>query len=249
MLYTTKLLAEFERQRGLFTAYERRHGALLDQYRAALATLGARYPLAAALSATPAAPPPGADGRPAPLGARATTEYDRWQRESGGVVSAPALPFGRAFAHHEDARTWAESIRSITTIAVDGSQLTPWKDASVPVALVQAGLFENPHDPAVPYIKDVALELLGPDELAGVESDALDARSFDQFGYSAQMVQLRRFELEVATLIARLRHHAAHTADAEHRVVAFYDGSLLVSFALKMPPYYRDRYVAAVRSR
>src|SRR5579862_1444793 len=140
MLYTTKVLAEFERQRGLFSAYERRHGAQLAAYRSALATLGARYPSAAALTAAQAALPPGADGRPIPLGARATAEYDRWLRACGGAVAAPTLPFGHDFAHHEAARAWAESIRGITTIAVDGSQLPPWKDASVPVALVQAGL-------------------------------------------------------------------------------------------------------------
>lgn len=183
---------------------------------------------------------------PAPLGAQATAEYDRWQQAARGQ-GVPALPFGRTFAHHEQAREWAEGIRGVTTTAVDGSQLTPWKDASLPVALVQAGVFENPHQPPAPYLKDVAVELLGPEELAGVESDVLDARSHDQLGYSEQMVHLRRFELEVETLVARMRWHVEHTAHPESAVVAFYDGSLLVSFALKMPPYYRERYVAAVQ--
>jgi NurA domain len=125
----------------------------------------------------------------------------------------------------------------------------PWRDASVPVALVQAGLFENPHQPPAPYVKDVAVELLGPEELAGVESDTMDARSHDLLGYSEQMVHLRRFELEAETLIARMEHHAqpAGATGEKPATVAFFDGSLIVSFALKMPAYYRDRYMTAVR--
>jgi hypothetical protein len=246
MLYSAKVRAELERKRGLFTSYKRRHGEDLAVYRAALTTLGTRFPSAAALATAQASLPAARDGRPAALGAQASAEYDRWlQHHEGDRV--PALPFGRSFLHHEEARAWAESIHGVTAIAVDGSQLTPWKDASVPVALVQAGIFENPHRPPAPYLKDVAVEVLGPEELAGVESDVLDARSHDQFGYSEQMVHVRRFELEAETLIARIRWHAEQISGSETSVIALYDGSLLVSFALKMPRYYRDRYVAAVQ--
>jgi hypothetical protein len=246
MLYSAKVRAELERKRGLFTSYHRRHGEELAAYHVALASLGARFPSAAALAAAQASLPTAEDGRPVPLGALASAEYDRWLQQSGGN-GVPTLPFGLAFAHHEEARAWAEGIRGVTTIAVDGSQLTPWKDASVPVALIQAGIFENPHQPPVSYLKDVVVEVLGPEELAGIELDVLDARSHDQFGYSEQMVHVRRFELEVETLIGRMRWHAERTPHPATNVVALYDGSLLVSFALKMPPYYRDRYVAAVQ--
>jgi hypothetical protein len=245
MLSTSKVLAEFERTRGLFTAYQQQHGQELAAYHMMLGTLGERFPTAAALAETQATLPAVETGHPIPRGALATAEYDRWHARTAGD-GVPMLPFGSSFAHHEEARAWAEGIRGVTTIAVDGSQLTPWKDASVPVALVQAGIFENPHRPPAPYLKDLAVELLGPEELAGVEADVLDARSHDQLGYSQQMVHLRRFELEVETLVARIRWHSGRPAGAEVEAVAFYDGSLLVSFALKMPAYYRDRYVAAV---
>ena len=178
-------------------------------------------------------------------------EYDRWLRET--VEGIPALRFGQRFATHEDARAWAERLRGVTTFAVDGSQLPPWRDASLPVALAQAGLFENPHMPPQPYIKDITVRLITPEELAGDEPEASDARAADDTGYSSRFVQLRRFELEVETVIARMEHHHARRATLEAAgqvaplVVAFYDGSLIVSFALKAPPPYRERYVGAAR--
>jgi hypothetical protein len=248
MLHTQKVLAELERQRALFTTYEQRHGQELAAYRAALRGLGQRFPSAATLEAArTGTSQSGLALDREPTGARPTSEYDRWLAQGDGGM--PTLLRGLAFAHHEEARAWAEHVRGTTTIAVDGSQLMPWRDASVPVALVQAGLFENPHQPPTPYLKDVAVELLGPEELAGVESDLTDARSHDLLGYSEQMVHLRRFELETETLISRMEHHAGRPADTSDRpaAVAFFDGSLVVSFAMKMPAYYRDRYMAAVR--
>ncbi len=119
----------------------------------------------------------------------------------------------------------------------------------MPIALVQAGLFENPHEPPAPYVKDVATELLPPDELLGAVPDA-DARTGEALGYSTQIVHLRRFELEAQTLIARMQHHQRAGTGGDRRagkVIAFYDGSLIVSFALKMPPPYKKRYVEAAR--
>ena len=251
MLYTQKLLAELERTRDHFTSYQARYGLQLGAYRAALSSLGTRYGTAEALldkQAKRLASAPGSQS----AGARPTGEYDRW-RGSGGE-GVPVLPFGQAFPHHEAARSWAECLRGTTTFAVDGSQLLPWRDASVPIALVQAGLFENPHEPLdsaatyKDYKKDVVTELLPPDELLTAVPDT-DARTGEALGYSTQIVHLRRFELEVNTLIARMEHHAGRPAEEPPAgpVIAFYDGSLIVSFALKMPTPYRDRYVQAMR--
>jgi hypothetical protein len=135
---------------------------------------------------------------------------------------------------------------------VDGSQLMPWRDASIPVALVQAGVFENPHQPPAPYIKDITVEVLTPEDLLSGEPDLMDARTGEVLGYSERLVHLRRFELEVETLIARMRHHAEHNwhsrpSDEVPPIVALYDGSLIVSFALKMPGPYRERYAATAQ--
>ncbi len=208
MLHTGKTLDELNRQRERLLGYQARHGYGLAAYREALAALRDRYPTAAALEAAQtaahAASAEGASEAPT-LGARPTAEYDRWIRETAEDI--PMLRFGQGFASHEEARGWAERLRGVTTFAVDGSQLPPWRDASLPVALAQAGLFENPHLPPRPYVKDVTVRLITPEELAGDEPEASDARAAEDTGYSSRFVQLRRFELEVETIIARMEHH------------------------------------------
>lgn len=250
MLHTGKTLDELNRQRDALLRYQEQHGDGLEAYRQALVTLRDRFPSAAALDAAQAALVD-ASGEQQSLGARSTAEYDRWTADR--VERLPVRRFGQRFATHEDARAWAERLRGVTTFAVDGSQLPPWRDASLPVALAQAGLFENPHQPPQPYIKDVTLRLITPEELAGDEPEVSDARASADTGYSSRFVQLRRFELEVETVIERMEHHRARrealatSGQPYPLVVAFYDGSLIVSFALKAPPPYRERYVSAAR--
>lgn len=250
MLHAGKTLAELDRQRERLLGYQARHGDGLEAYRQALAALRDRYPSAAALEGAQAALIAHANGAPPTLGARPTTEYDRWLATGERY---PILRSGQRFTSHEDARGWAERLRGVTTFAVDGSQLPPWRDASLPVALAQAGLFENPHNPPQPYTKDITVRLITPEELAGDEPETDDARAAQDTGFSSRFVQLRRFELEVETVIARMEHHHARRAELERAgqksplVVAFYDGSLIVSFALKAPPPYRERYVSAAR--
>ena len=247
MLHTRKLLDEMARQRASLLSYQERHGDTLSAYRTALASLRPRYPSAARLEAAQRAWLAQRQ-EPAPLGARPTPEYDAWLATGERY---PTLRFGERFTSHEQSRAWAERLRGVTTFAVDGSQLPPWRDASAPIALVQAGLFENPHQPPQPYVKDVSIVLLTPEELTGDEPDQVDARTGDDMGYSNRYVQLRRFELEAETMIARMEHHQRKRAELAARgetpplVVAFYDGSLIVSFALKSPPPYRERYVGA----
>jgi hypothetical protein len=245
MLYTEKLVAELERKRALFTSYDERYGQQREAWREALAALGAHYSDAAALQRALDTALKNAE-RPHAAGALPTREYDRWRQL--GRSGPPVLPFGRAFAHHEESRAWAEGLRGTTTFAVDGSQLLPWRDASVPVALVQAGIYENPHQPPAPYLKDVRTELLPPEDLLVSEPELANARTNEAAGYSERIVHLRRFELEVATLVERLDHHATKREAGEDRpVVALFDGSLIVSFAIKMPPPYPERYAAAAQ--
>jgi NurA domain-containing protein len=247
VLYTEKLLAELERQRDAFARYSARFGRQIEAYRAALHSLGERYPSSSALEAALSA-------REQTSGARPTAEYDRWralQPTSGKAV--PALPFAPSFANHEEARAWAECLRGVTTVAVDGSQLLPWRDASLPVAIVQAGVYENPHEPPEAYLKDVVTVVLTPEELfaADEQEEQGDETRMSVAGQADRMVHLRRFELEVETLIVRMRIHAERRASGpeapERPIVVFCDGSLIVSFALKMSPTYRDRYVRAAR--
>ena len=246
MLYTEKLLAELERQRDAFARYSARFGRQIEAYRAALGSLGERYPSSQALEAALAT-------REQASGARPTAEYDRWralQPTSG--KAAPALAFAPSFANHEEARTWAECLRGVTTVAVDGSQLLPWRDASLPVAIVQAGIYENPHEPPEPYLKDVVTVVLTPEELFAADDteEQGDETRMSVAGSADRMVHLRRFELEVETLIVRMRAHTERRAKgsgSERPIIVFCDGSLIVSFARRMAPSYRERYLRAER--
>lgn len=246
MLYSQKVAAELEQKRAALSGYQDRYRRHLDTYRDALAALGARYASAHALTAAQDARRTHAEAAPS-VGARPTVEYDTWRQLSSQGM--PVLPFGQSFTHHGEARAWAERIRDVTTFAVDGSQLPPWRDASIPVALVQVALYENPHQPPAPYIKDAITELLTPDDLLVSEREASDARAGAALTYSTQVVHLRRFELEVRTLVERMEHHTRQRREdaAPGSVVAFYDGSLIVSFALALSPPYRTRYVDAAR--
>ncbi|HEY7351006.1 MAG TPA: DNA double-strand break repair nuclease NurA [Ktedonobacterales bacterium] len=272
MLYASKVLAALAEKREHFQGFGADFGKQISGYREALRQLGPRYPTAASISAKLA-------GRTdaAPAGALPTQEYDRWRALVGDPAGSliPAMNFREQFEHHQQSRAWAEGIRGITTLAVDGSQLPPWRDASLPVGLIQVGLFENPHDPARPYVKDVLVEVLSPADLAEGENQSQRApaqgqSSSDQngagtesgqsrqapgrahhesFAYSEQMVNLRRFELETQALVNWMRRYQERPAEARGAFpLVFYDGSLVVSFALTMPPFYRERYVSAALS-
>src|SRR5713226_7887717 len=98
MLYTEKLLAELERQRDAFARYSARFGHQIEAYRAALGSLGARYPTAPALESVLAS-------REHASGARPTAEYDRWRAlQPAPDKASPVLPFAPSFANHEEAR-------------------------------------------------------------------------------------------------------------------------------------------------
>ncbi|MGH2459261.1 MAG: DNA double-strand break repair nuclease NurA [Chloroflexota bacterium] len=148
------------------------------------------------------------------------------------------LPFPEAFSHHRAAREWAlEQIAGVTTVAVDGSEIKPTKDYSLPVAAVQVAWFENPHREDRPYLKDARFEIVHPDELTGDAGDG--------FGRADQNLALRRFEVEVSALIERMTQLADAGWDG-HPPVAFFDGSLVVSFAAGMLEDVGDRYIQAI---
>ncbi|HET9921030.1 MAG TPA: DNA double-strand break repair nuclease NurA [Ktedonobacteraceae bacterium] len=247
MLHKGKLLAALQQKRGQFTLYDSSFGDQLQAYRHALETLHKHYASSAQLEY--GLPP---EESRIPAGARPSLEFDRWlvqaeQQEQNGY-SAPIVPFGREFANHEQARQWAECIEGITTLAVDGSQLQPWRDASIPVALIQVGFFANPHSRGRPYTKDVRIEVLSPDEI--MEESRVERSDPDSYPYSEMQVTLRRYCLEVETLRSLMEQfaRAQRPDDPVHSPVVFFDGSLVVSFALTMPSPYRERYISAAVS-
>src|SRR5579872_4024539 len=248
MLHKGKLQAALQLKKGQFTIYDSTFSDQLESYRHALETLPQRYLSGQQLENE--LPP---DTSRSPAGARPSIEFDRWlamvdRDASFHAHSAPIYPFGRDFSSHEQARQWAECIEGITTLAVDGSQLQPWRDASIPVALIQIGFFANPHTQGRPYTKDVRMEVLAPDEI--MEESKSESSDPDSYPYSEMQVTLRRYTLEVETLCNQMQHYARarRAGDPAHSPVVFFDGSLVVSFALTMPSPYRERYISAAVS-
>jgi hypothetical protein len=273
MFHAAKVLASLEQKHEHFKGVGAEVSRQLDIYREALRELGLRYPAAGDMLTKLATR---ADG--APVGALPTPEYDRWRALVGAPAGGlrPVFTFHEQFEHHQESRAWAEAhIRGITTLAVDGSQVLPWRDVSLPVALIQAGLFENPHDPARPYTKDVFVEVLSPSDLAdagrqhqqtgatgqqpangyssGVAAQAVSGQRRPARGRlisAEQQVHLCRFELEARTIVTWMRRYREREGTTGSKwPLVFFDGSLIVTFALTMPQEaYRERYASAALS-
>jgi len=230
MLHQGKVIAALENKADRFSGYDAALQDSLAAYERSLADLAqmSRAQVDARLS-----------GVPWP-GARPTQEHD----QHPGVI----VPFAESWTNHEQARAWARKVLQGTpTIAVDGSQITPTKDVSLPVGAVQIGWFANPHAENEPYVKDITFEVLAPDELSG---DSQDPSAFPDW-----RINVRRFVGECEKLIDFMesaapppRRDASQDAarSAPPAPICLFDGSLVVSFAGQMKPERQRRYVEAV---
>ncbi|MEM0980238.1 MAG: DNA double-strand break repair nuclease NurA, partial [Cyanobacteria bacterium P01_H01_bin.58] len=132
----------------------------------------------------------------------------------------------------EASMAWVRSqLSGITTFAVDGSQIFPSKDISLPVALVQIGWFENCHTDDGRYAKDIKLDILTPDDLRSKRSNEPVDR----------LVNIRRFQMETERLSAYMQD-----CDAPATALTFFDGSLVVTFADAFDPESQQAYVQAM---
>ena len=148
-------------------------------------------------------------------GALPTKEFER--------SAERIIRFEPEFANHQQARDWAMKVLlDRTTFAVDGSQIMPTKDFSVPVALVQIGWFENPHSHSVTYKKETRLEVMTPDDLLG------EQHSDRQMSEGA--VGLRRFQMETSRL-REFGETAISNLNGTRLPVAFFDNTQVISFA------------------
>lgn len=209
MFHAREALKALEAQQAEFTGFDRFVQASLEELRAALQRFFAT-PAGEILSRLEDTFAPGA---------LPTCEHAAASPE--GV-----LRFGCTWDNHRAARQWAlERIAGITTLAVDGSQIFPAKEYAIPVAAVQAGWYENPHDPSRPYTKDVCMRIVPPAELSRNHGDGALAE---------WRVHARRFELEIATMLERMQAwNGAYSR--ERPPVIFLDGALVLTFANSLP--------------
>ncbi len=109
-----------------------------------------------------------------------------------------------------------DHLTGVSTFAVDGSQVYPGKDLSIPVALIQIGWFENFHTLDGQYEKDIEVDVMTPNDLKVSSSGEPVDRA----------VNMRRFGMEVERLIRYMKERTGHC-----NCLAFFDGSLVVTFA------------------
>jgi hypothetical protein len=134
------------------------------------------------------------------------------------------VPFGKQWATHEEARGWAlDALAERVTFAADGSQLTPGKEISLPVAVVQVAWFENPHSRSLAYEKQARSEIVSPEELLSGTDERVKADT---------VVDLHRFQLEIDETARFLQKKRGWATRKERTPVAFLDGTLLISIAL-----------------
>jgi hypothetical protein len=221
MLHRGRVIAALEEKAERFAGYQVSVGDARKAYEEALEAVArmSRAEIEAELA-----------GIPSP-GARPTAEHDKH-----GIV----VPFKERWENHEQARAWAKDILlGVPTAAVDGSQIAPSKEISLPVGAVQIGWFVNPHATGQDYVKDVAFEILAPDDLTEDE-DAFE--SGDVLGFPDRRVNVRRFIGECEKVVELMEG----AKDATVKPVCFFDGSFVISFVQHMEPTLQREYVEAV---
>ncbi len=143
------------------------------------------------------------------------------------------LPFGLKWETREQSNAWVrEQLTGVSTFAVDGSQIYPGKDLSIPVALVQIGWFENLHTESGQYFKDIQSYVMTPQDL---KVDRLGGELADR------KVNMRRFEMETQRIVDYFEEH-----EGMEDALAFFDGSLVASFAEAFDQETQATYVRCV---
>ena len=211
MLYRPHLNEQLRERRADFVRFEAVWNASVSEYTRRLRALGTRASAEIKLAAERAI----TSGAARAAGALPSAELEG----AGAFV----MPFTERWRSHEEARRWAlEVLRERVTCAADGSQILPGREISLPVAAVQAAWFENPHTAGGQdsYRKESRFAIITPQELLEAEGGAATA---------ADLVGLRRFELEIGALLEFLERRRGWRARGERMPLAFFDGTLLLS--------------------
>ena len=135
-------------------------------------------------------------------------------------INSFSFGFTEKWANHEEARHWANGIlQNRTTFAADGSQLYAEKETSLPVAAIQIGWFENPHDADQSYEKNARFFVLSPEKLLSQDEPVIPETKVGQI----------RFEAEIEKVEEFLQKKIGWQTRGERMPLAFYDGTLLLS--------------------
>lgn len=182
--------------------------------------------------------------------ALSSTNRGQWtQAHSGDMGARPLEPIDAKnhgiirshlqWENREQSLKWVgKQLSDVTTFAVDGSQVFPQKDFSIPIALVQIGWFENHHSVAGTYEKDILLDVMTPKDLVADRSQPMD-----------RWINMRRFSMEMQRLtdyIKTAKDRALQQGRDPKKCLVFCDGSLVLSFASMLEDNIRTPYIEQV---
>jgi hypothetical protein len=220
MLYRSLLTKALEDKRADFKSFDRAWRDDVREYAGRLRRLGRKASAAVRLETEAEAAP----------GALPSDELDR--------MASMVVPFTERWRNHEEARRWAiEALQERVTFAADGSQLLPGREISMPVAAVQVAWFENPHTREGSYRKQAKFSIISPAEFLEGTDASIGAE---------MVVGFHRFKLEVEALKTFLERRRGWRERNERTPVAFFDGSLLISFRLPQTKI-EDAYAGAIK--
>lgn len=138
--------------------------------------------------------------------------------------------FSTSIMNTTEAREWARTILTGRKVgAVDGSQIYPGGEFSIPLGLVNIGWYVNHHDGTGTFDRDHTTRLLLPDDLGFTPDSGVD---------------LSREEGEIRKLIELYRSGNG----GDNPDLYLLDGSMVLSFALHVFETTRKRYVAGIMS-
>ncbi|MGC1307591.1 MAG: DNA double-strand break repair nuclease NurA [Phormidesmis sp.] len=156
--------------------------------------------------------------------------------EAIGATDHGIIRSGLAWNNREQSLMWVkDQLTNVTTFAVDGSQVFPQKDFSIPIALVQIGWFENHHCAEGRYEKDILLDVMTPKDLVADRSQPMD-----------RWINMRRFSMETQRLtryITTAKDRAKKEGRDPEKCLVFFDGSLVLSFAAMLDENLRSPYI------
>lgn len=219
MLYRNLLTQALEDKREDFMRFDRAWRTDVRDYARRLASLGARTAAEVRLATAEVIAP----------GALPSEELE----QAASVI----IPFAERWGNHEEARGWAiGALENRVTFAADGSQLLPGREISMPIAAVQIAWFENPHTREGTYRKQAEFSIVSPAEFLDGAESSIGADT---------IVSFRRFKLEIEASKRFLESRRGWRGRGERTPVAFFDGSLLISFGLPQTKI-QDAYVGAV---
>lgn len=159
-----------------------------------------------------------------------------WPTEELDRASQLCIPFAQRWSSYPPARSWALAVLAGRPVAaVDGSQIPPSKELSVPVGAIQIGWFLNYHLPGGRYEKDVFFAVLPPQELGEEEGGE----------FPDWRVNQERFVCECRQLEELMEHLAAQ--GSPQSTLCLFDGSFIVSFAGQLRPGRAGAYLDAVQ--